>query len=387
MNDQSSLFSQKTSSDSEDVISSAVLQSGTTRSNSPDGQKTAKSGPVPAPVSPSPSPAKAKRSTIRGTFGQSSFGSSEQDDRLWSLASRYRALTDSLGSTVYAITWSTRVTPGGRSIPAQRASVRRTKDNGCTGWPTPNLPSGGPNSKSTATHAGGMDLDGAATLSAFSAPMLPVDAGTGIRSTERGGCCPASGAATLQGWPTARAEDAESSGMRHGRGVADTMTAVASLAGCKTPCVPNGGRISGNKTNIGAHRDGTKAQIGLENEARLVGWATPAARDWKSGDASQETLDRNARPLSELAKLVAFPTNPDALDVARILNLGPRLQSLVDSGITEVGFLLDRNGWEIVPASGQLNPAHSRWLMGLPPVWDACAVTAMELSRLRRRRS
>ena len=162
---------------------------------------------------------------------------------------------------------------------------------------------------------------------------------------------------------------------------------MASLAGWKTPCVPNGGRISGNKTNIGAHRDGTKAQIGLENEARLVGWATPAARDWKSGDASQETLDRNARPLSELAKLVAFPTNPDALDVARILNLGPRLQSLVDSGITEVGFLLDRNGWEIVPASGQLNPAHSRWLMGLPPVWDACAVTAMELSRLRRRRS
>jgi hypothetical protein len=36
---------------------------------------------------------------------------------------------------------------------------------------------------------------------------------------------------------------------------------------------------------------------------------------------------------------------------------------------------------------GQLNPALSRWLMGFPPEWDACAVTATPVSRRSRRNS
>jgi len=61
----------------------------------------------------------------------------------------------------------------------------------------------------------------------------------------------------------------------------------------------------------------------------------------------------------------------DTLDVAAQLAFGR----------TVIGSLAETEN------TGQLNPAHSRWLMGLPPEWDACAPTATPSSRKPRKRS
>jgi hypothetical protein len=67
--------------------------------------------------------------------------------------------------------------------------------------------------------------------------------------------------------------------MRHSRGVADTLTAAtAATALWKTPDVPNGGPAMPNgMTLTGMKPDGTKGQVGLENQAKL--WTTPQAHD------------------------------------------------------------------------------------------------------------
>ena len=164
----------------------------------------------------------------------------------------------------------------------------------------------------------------------------------------------------LSGWTTPQGHDAQGRsnpkrlqrhGTKHG---CRNLNDEAGLAGWPTPTARKGGMQSNPGKALERLKQGH--MLNLDDAATLAGWATPRSRDYKTNGVSRA---REAKGVS------------DSLDH----------QAATDFGTQPRGY---RAGTE---KRGVLNPAFTRWLMGLPPAWDDCAPTAMRSSRKSRQSS
>ena len=181
-------------------------------------------------------------------------------------------------------------------------------------------------------------------------------------------------------------------------------TSDIALGSWPTPTTPSGGQSVPPGTTVGGRRpDGSKATVTLEMVAQASAWPTPVAHSSSGGDSSTEAAIQRAlskergSELRDFAHLaVGMQASPRATPAWRDYRT-PNLESFASRGGEKKGEQLNNQVIHCGPAltgssaeiaaGARLNPALARWLMRVPPVWCACAVTATPSTSRRSRTS
>jgi len=133
----------------------------------------------------------------------------------------------------------------------------------------------------------------------------------------------------------------------------------------------------------------------LSAQATLSGWPSPTARDHSRGVKLPRPHDTGI-PLSQRVAMAGWPTpscqntrsgRPEEA-IAKNRKDGSKIQIRLQdvaaltgpARLTATGEILTGCSARM-ESGGQLDPAHPRWLMGLPPEWDDCAPTGTRSTR------